>query len=180
MLYSDAAALQVGLYLWNRRHNVSPHEPDGSGGLAGMAMSALSAPIYLKSLGAAVLRRPSRFVVTPKGGDASPDRVLTFRHPPLLGGRPDGLARGVVRPRPHARGHAHLGRPGPGHLARPGRRVGRHPVPGSAGTPAARRHPRRARVADAAGTRAGLSAGATVPGGSLPSGTVSSGTTGGN
>ncbi|MCZ9342485.1 glycosyl transferase, partial [Streptomyces sp. TRM76130] len=65
MLYSDAAALQVGLYLWNRRHNVSPHEPQGSGGLAGMAMSALSAPIYLKSFGEALLRRPSRFVVTP-------------------------------------------------------------------------------------------------------------------
>ncbi|PIM70325.1 glycosyl transferase [Streptomyces sp. JV178] len=79
MLYSDAAALQVGLYLWNRRHNVSPHEPEGSGGLAGMAMSALSAPIYLKSLSAALLRLPCRFVVTPKGGDASPDRLLTFR-----------------------------------------------------------------------------------------------------
>ncbi|MET9730087.1 cellulose synthase catalytic subunit [Streptomyces sp. NPDC006458] len=79
MLYSDAAALQIGLYLWNRRHNVSPHEPQGSGGLAGMAMSALSAPIYLKSLGEALVRRPSRFVVTPKGGDASADRLLTFR-----------------------------------------------------------------------------------------------------
>ncbi|MET7356854.1 cellulose synthase catalytic subunit [Streptomyces sp. NPDC005562] len=79
MLYSDAAALQIGLYLWNRRHNVSPHEPEGSGGLAGMAMSALSAPIYAKSLGAALVRRPSRFVVTPKGGDASPDRLMTFR-----------------------------------------------------------------------------------------------------
>jgi len=79
MLYSDAAALQIGLYLWNRRHNVSPHEPEGSGGLAGMGMSALSAPIYLKSLGAALTRRPSRFVVTPKGGDASPDRLMTFR-----------------------------------------------------------------------------------------------------
>ncbi|MFJ2906650.1 glycosyltransferase family 2 protein [Streptomyces sp. NPDC087212] len=79
MLYSDAAALQVGLYLWNRRHNVSPHEPEGSGGLAGMAMSALSAPIYLKSLGEAAIRRPSRFVVTPKGGDASADRLRTFR-----------------------------------------------------------------------------------------------------
>ncbi|MFK0167557.1 glycosyltransferase family 2 protein [Streptomyces sp. NPDC090306] len=79
MLYSDAAALQIGLYLWNRRHNVSPHEPQGSGGLAGMGMSALSAPIYLKSFGEALVRRPSRFVVTPKGGDASPDRLLTFR-----------------------------------------------------------------------------------------------------
>ncbi|MYQ71414.1 glycosyltransferase [Streptomyces sp. SID4934] len=79
MLYSDAAALQVGLYLWNRRHNVSPHEPSGSGGLAGMGMSALSAPIYLKSLGAAVLRRPCRFVITPKGADASADLLRTFR-----------------------------------------------------------------------------------------------------
>ncbi|WP_405916069.1 glycosyltransferase family 2 protein [Streptomyces sp. NBC_00728] len=79
MLYSDAAALQICLYLWNRRHNVSPHEPEGSGGLAGMAMSALSAPIYLKSLSEALIRRPSRFVVTPKGRDASPDRLRTFR-----------------------------------------------------------------------------------------------------
>ncbi|MFI6641176.1 glycosyltransferase family 2 protein [Streptomyces sp. NPDC050504] len=79
MLYSDAAALQIGLYLWNRRHNVSPHEPEGSGGIAGMGMSALSAPIYLKSLGSALLRTRGRFVVTPKGGQASPDRLLTFR-----------------------------------------------------------------------------------------------------
>ncbi|MDV9191136.1 cellulose synthase catalytic subunit, partial [Streptomyces sp. SR27] len=79
MIYSDAVALQIGLYLWNRRHNVSPHEPEGSGGLAGMAMSALSAPIYLKSLGSAVLRTRGRFVVTPKGGEASPDRLFTFR-----------------------------------------------------------------------------------------------------
>ncbi|MFI5983252.1 glycosyltransferase family 2 protein [Streptomyces sp. NPDC051555] len=79
MLYTDAAALQVGLYLWNRRHNVSPHEPEGSGGLAGMAMSAICAPVYLKSLGSAVLRTRGSFVVTPKGGDASPDRLATFR-----------------------------------------------------------------------------------------------------
>ncbi|WP_406863191.1 cellulose synthase catalytic subunit [Streptomyces sp. HUAS MG47] len=79
MIYSDAVALQIGLYLWNRRHNVSPHEPEGSGGLAGMIMSALSAPIYLKSLGSAMLRTRGRFVVTPKGGEASPDRLSTFR-----------------------------------------------------------------------------------------------------
>ncbi|GHH80795.1 glycosyl transferase [Streptomyces sulfonofaciens] len=79
MLYSDAAALQIGLYLWNRRHNVSPHEPEGSGGLAGMVMSAMSAPIYARSLWSAVLRRPSRFVVTPKGGTGGADRIMTFR-----------------------------------------------------------------------------------------------------
>lgn len=74
-----SAALQVGLYLWNRRHNVSPHEPAGSGGLAGMAMSAICGPVYLKSLGSALLRTKGRFVVTPKGGDSSPDRPATFR-----------------------------------------------------------------------------------------------------
>lgn len=79
MLYSDAAALQIGLYVWNRRHNVSPHEPEGSSGTAGMVMSALSAPLYTRSLLDAALRRRSGFVVTPKGDSASPDRVATFR-----------------------------------------------------------------------------------------------------
>ncbi|WUS68688.1 cellulose synthase catalytic subunit [Kitasatospora sp. NBC_01246] len=79
MLYSDAAALQVLLYTWNRKHNVSPHEPAGSSGVAGMVMSALCGPIYAASLLQALLRRRSRFVVTPKGHSASPDRVATFR-----------------------------------------------------------------------------------------------------
>ncbi|MFF9405837.1 glycosyltransferase family 2 protein [Streptomyces anandii] len=80
MLYGNASALQIGLYVWNRRHNVSPHEPEGSGGVAGMVMSALSAPIYARSLMDAVLRRRSRFVVTPKGESASPDTLFgTFR-----------------------------------------------------------------------------------------------------
>ncbi|GAA4918298.1 cellulose synthase catalytic subunit [Streptomyces coeruleoprunus] len=80
MLYGNASALQIGLYIWNRRHNVSPHEPEGSGGLAGMVMSALSAPIYARSLLDAVLRRKSSFVVTPKGDSSSPDTFFgTFR-----------------------------------------------------------------------------------------------------
>ncbi|MFJ2024274.1 glycosyltransferase [Streptomyces sp. NPDC087897] len=80
MLYGNATALQIGLYVWNRRHNVSPHEPEGSGGLAGMMMSALSAPIYARSLMDAVLRRKSSFVVTPKGNSSSPDTLFgTFR-----------------------------------------------------------------------------------------------------
>jgi hypothetical protein len=103
MLYSDAAALQIGLYLWNRRHNVSPHEPEGSGGLAGMAMSALSAPIYLKSFTEALLRRPSRFVVTPKGADAGADRLLTFRiHLLWAGFLATSLAVSVVLDHTHA------------------------------------------------------------------------------
>ncbi|MGW3627578.1 glycosyltransferase family 2 protein [Streptomyces sp. NPDC000880] len=80
MLYGNASALQIGLYIFNRRHNVSPHEPEGSGGLAGMMMSALSAPVYARSLMDAVLRRKSSFVVTPKGDSSSPDTLFgTFR-----------------------------------------------------------------------------------------------------
>ncbi|MGF1430125.1 glycosyltransferase family 2 protein [Kitasatospora sp. LaBMicrA B282] len=79
MLYSDAAALQILLYTWNRRHNVSPHEPAGSSGVAGMVMTALCGPIYAASLLQALLRRRSRFVVTPKGGARSTDRLATFR-----------------------------------------------------------------------------------------------------
>ncbi|HET9383130.1 MAG TPA: glycosyl transferase, partial [Streptomyces sp.] len=81
MLYGNASALQIGLYVWNRRHNVSPHEPEGSGGVAGMVMSALSAPLYAKALIDSALRRKSKFVVTPKGDSASPDRwFATFRY----------------------------------------------------------------------------------------------------
>lgn len=79
MLYVDAAVLQVGLYFFNRRHNVSPHEDEGSTGLAGMLISALSAPIYVSSLVAVALRREGGFVTTPKGDSASADTLATFR-----------------------------------------------------------------------------------------------------
>ncbi|WP_045745553.1 glycosyltransferase family 2 protein, partial [Actinoplanes rectilineatus] len=78
MLYVDAALFQVGLYLFNRRHNVSPHEKSGSSGLAGMLASTLCTPIYVSSLIGALLRRKAGFVVTPKGDSTSPDRVATF------------------------------------------------------------------------------------------------------
>ncbi|MET0520799.1 MAG: glycosyltransferase family 2 protein [Jiangellaceae bacterium] len=80
MLYVDAALFQVGLYLFNRRHNVSPHEEAGSSGLVGMLASTLCAPIYVASYVGALLRRQAGFVVTPKGDEASPDRLVTFRH----------------------------------------------------------------------------------------------------
>jgi cellulose synthase/poly-beta-1,6-N-acetylglucosamine synthase-like glycosyltransferase len=79
MLYVDAAALQVGLYFWNRRHNVSPHERRGSSGMAGMFISTLSVPIYVSSLLGTLLRRPSRFVVTSKGSSRGADTIHTFR-----------------------------------------------------------------------------------------------------
>ena len=80
MLYVDAALFQVGLYIFNRRHNVSPHEEAGSSGFAGMVASTLCAPIYVSSYVGALLRQRAGFVVTPKGDSASPDRLTTFRH----------------------------------------------------------------------------------------------------
>jgi cellulose synthase/poly-beta-1,6-N-acetylglucosamine synthase-like glycosyltransferase len=80
-LYTDTALLQLALYAWNRRYNVSPYEVKGSFGLAGMLMSILSSPLYAASLISTVLRRPARFIVTPKGSAGNPDRLLTFyRH----------------------------------------------------------------------------------------------------
>jgi len=79
LLYCDAAALQVGLYFWNRRHNVSPHEGSGSSGIAGMFISALTVPIYVSALFAALLRRRTAFIVTPKGDASSHDNLSTFR-----------------------------------------------------------------------------------------------------
>jgi cellulose synthase/poly-beta-1,6-N-acetylglucosamine synthase-like glycosyltransferase len=79
MLYVDAAALQVGLYFFNRRHNVSPHEKKGSAGVEGMLISALSAPIYAASLAAVALRRSRGFVTTPKGDASTRDTAITFR-----------------------------------------------------------------------------------------------------
>jgi hypothetical protein len=80
MLYVDAALFQIGLYVFNRRHNVSPHEEAGSSGLTGMFVSTLSTPVYVASYVGALLRRKAGFVVTPKGDSTSPDRLLTFRH----------------------------------------------------------------------------------------------------
>ncbi|MEA2418239.1 MAG: hypothetical protein QOE60_445, partial [Thermoleophilaceae bacterium] len=79
MLYVDAAALQIGLYFFNRRHNVSPHEKKGSAGVEGMLISALSAPIYAASLAAVALRRSRGFVTTPKGDASTRDTLITFR-----------------------------------------------------------------------------------------------------
>ncbi len=79
MLYADTAALQVGLYCWNRRHNVSPHEAVGSSGVAGMFISMLATPVYVSSLIAAVTGRRTSFVVTAKGAAARVDTLHTFR-----------------------------------------------------------------------------------------------------
>jgi cellulose synthase/poly-beta-1,6-N-acetylglucosamine synthase-like glycosyltransferase len=78
--YVDVAAMQFLLYRFMRRHNVSPHEPTGSSGLSGMLVSALTAPVYARSLIKVVFRRKLTFNVTAKGTAATPDRLWTFRY----------------------------------------------------------------------------------------------------
>lgn len=78
--YVDIAMLQFLLYRFMRRHNVSPHESTGSSGLSGMLVSALTAPIYARSLLKVAFGRELTFNVTAKGSTASPDRLGTFRY----------------------------------------------------------------------------------------------------
>jgi cellulose synthase/poly-beta-1,6-N-acetylglucosamine synthase-like glycosyltransferase len=78
-LYLNAALLQLGIYFWNRQHNVSPHEQRGSSGAAGMFISILSAPLYVSALVQSVLGRSGSFAVTPKGADPTArEGLLTF------------------------------------------------------------------------------------------------------
>jgi ammonia channel protein AmtB len=85
-----------------RRHNVSPHEPAGSSGLSGMAVSALTAPIYARSLLKVAFRRKLSFNVTAKGSSASPDRLWTFRYSLMWAAIPLALiAMAVIHQRPY-------------------------------------------------------------------------------
>lgn len=79
MFYSDAVLLQIALYSMIRKHNVSPHEPEGSTGIRGIAMGAMATPVYATALLAGLFWLPARFKVTPKGDNTSPDGLWTFR-----------------------------------------------------------------------------------------------------
>ena len=80
MFYFDVAVCQVGVYMWNRRHNVSPHELEGSSGVSGMLLSVLASPIYCSSLIATLRGKQQGFTVTPKGDTATRDSLGTFQH----------------------------------------------------------------------------------------------------
>ncbi len=80
MLYVNAAVLQVAVYFWNRKYNVSPHEEEGSSGVSGMVISVMSTPLYVSALWAAIRNRSTGFAVTRKGA-VSGDRPGSFtRH----------------------------------------------------------------------------------------------------
>lgn len=79
-LYAMSLIMQLSLYFWNRRFNVSPHEPEGSYGVAGMLVTSLTAPIYLSALVGVALGKKAHFIVTSKGADTqSYDALRTFR-----------------------------------------------------------------------------------------------------
>ena len=100
--YVDVAVMQYLLYRFMRRHNVSPHEPTGSSGLSGMLVSALTAPIYARSLIKVMFGRKLSFNVTAKGSSASPDRLWTFRYSLMWAIVPIAiLAAAITRHRPY-------------------------------------------------------------------------------
>jgi cellulose synthase/poly-beta-1,6-N-acetylglucosamine synthase-like glycosyltransferase len=99
--YVDVAATQFLLYRFMRRHNVSPHEPAGSSGLSGMLVSALTAPIYARSLIKVVFRRKLSFNVTAKGSSTSPDCLWTFRYSLMWAVVPTAImTMAIIRGRP--------------------------------------------------------------------------------
>ena len=80
-VYSDLALVQLCFFAANRKHNVSPHEAEGSTGVGGMFISALAAPVFAASLIGSLTGRETKFVVTPKGASQTADGLGTFvRH----------------------------------------------------------------------------------------------------
>jgi cellulose synthase/poly-beta-1,6-N-acetylglucosamine synthase-like glycosyltransferase len=79
-LYLMATIMQLSLYFWNRRYNVSPHEPEGSYGMGGIIVSSLAAPMYFSALIGIISGKKPHFVVTQKGGPGvSLDGLSSFR-----------------------------------------------------------------------------------------------------
>jgi cellulose synthase/poly-beta-1,6-N-acetylglucosamine synthase-like glycosyltransferase len=78
-LYMMNLIMQLSLYFWNRNLNISPHEPHGSLGFPGIAISTISAPIYLSALTGILFGKKPNFQVTTKGASENPDGFSTFK-----------------------------------------------------------------------------------------------------
>lgn len=77
-LYLMVVVMQLSLYFWNRRFNVSPHEPAGSYGVGGMFASTIMSPIYYSALLGITFGKKPNFVVTTKGGGDQLDSLGAF------------------------------------------------------------------------------------------------------
>jgi cellulose synthase/poly-beta-1,6-N-acetylglucosamine synthase-like glycosyltransferase len=80
VLYLNATAFQMWVYIRSRDMNISPFEDVESPGLLGAVMSIVTLPVYGMSLLNALSFRRGRFVVTPKGSAALRDTIGTFRY----------------------------------------------------------------------------------------------------
>jgi cellulose synthase/poly-beta-1,6-N-acetylglucosamine synthase-like glycosyltransferase len=78
-LYLMSLVMQLSLYFWNRRINVSPFDKEGTYGVPGMALTSLTAPIYLSALIGIAFGKKPKFVVTKKGGGFATDKLSTFK-----------------------------------------------------------------------------------------------------
>jgi len=102
-LYLMVVVMQLSLYFWNRRFNVSPHEPQGSYGVGGMMASTLMAPVYFSALLGIILGKKPHFVVTKKGTSNTTDSMSAFNThlrwaAVLLGGLVYGILNGHDHP----------------------------------------------------------------------------------
>lgn len=77
-LYLMSLVMQLSLYFWNRRYNVSPFDASGTYGVPGMILTSLTAPIYLSAFAGIIFGKKPNFVVTKKGGHNATDRLKTF------------------------------------------------------------------------------------------------------
>lgn len=79
VLYLNATAFQLWVYIRSRDLNISPFEDVESPGLLGAVMSIVTLPVYGMSLLNALVFRRGKFVVTPKGTASMGDSLFTFR-----------------------------------------------------------------------------------------------------
>jgi len=96
-LWAASGACWLTLFLWLRRLDLAGHERRELG-LRGLALSAMTGPVYLGAALAALLGRPLAYQVTGKGRCATRDTWRTFRgHLASLVGALGVLAVGIGR-----------------------------------------------------------------------------------
>lgn len=101
--YLMSTVLQLGLYFWSGRYNVSPHEPLGTYSIPSTLLTTLTQPVYLSAMVGILLGKKPHFVVTAKGKQRNPDSLHTFHlhfkwAAVLLAGLAYGMTHGHHQP----------------------------------------------------------------------------------
>jgi cellulose synthase/poly-beta-1,6-N-acetylglucosamine synthase-like glycosyltransferase len=76
--WSLSLMLQIGIFIWLNRFNLTSHERK-HGGMDAMLLTILTAPVYAAAGIAALARRPLAYAVTAKGNLSSPDSPATYK-----------------------------------------------------------------------------------------------------